>query len=117
MRTRLQVFMELEVSIDHPDASDTFIDTIHRIGIDEVRDLKIDVDMSPYRQRTLPLIVTEDEWNAMEFDDRKEYTEHNYGKRKYWIHTTNSTQKKRELLEEIAEQLGYIDMNVEVVPK
>ncbi len=56
MRTRLRVVIDgLDVVIDHSDGSDTFIDTIHRIGIEEVRDLKIEAKMPPYTKRVLPL--------------------------------------------------------------
>ena len=54
----------------------------------------------------------------MEFDDRKEYTEHNYGNGVSIGYTQQIARRRSgSYLEEIAEQLGYIDMNVKVVPK
>ena len=118
---RLQVKMLLEngwieendVFIDRPNAVDTFLEAIDRIGIEEVRELGIEVE-DIYVEQVLPLIVTQTELNSIEGKYQDYYRRH--ASLKYWIHINTNTNKKRELLEEIAMR-GGIDMVVKDVPK
>ncbi len=115
-QTRLQVSMlqEIESNFDHPHAVDTFVATIDRIGIEVVRDLEINVVDAPYVKDVLPLIQTRAELEDIEERYRKYYKPHEDGT--YWIHTNTRTEKKCELLEEIARQAG-IEIWVKIVPK
>ena len=108
------MLQEIESNFEFPNAVDTYIAAIDRIGTEVVRDLGIEVEYAPYVKNILPLIVTQDESNTIEERDRRYYKPNRDGK--YKILTGISNEKKSELLEEIADRIG-IDIFVEIVPK
>jgi hypothetical protein len=106
---RLQVSMMLEVFIDHHHAIRTFIDTIDKIGIEQVLDLGIVVE-----PMDIPLIATNNQYYGMDARHQKHYELHTDSK--HWILKTTNTKTKHELLEQIGEELS-IDMYVKQVLK
>ena len=95
---RLIVTMPNGHKINHSQATTSFVEVIGKLGIERVRGLNI-------RVNTIPLIA--------DFEDPDR------GQRKsgqYYIMTGTSTEKKKELLEEIASQLGE-SLMVETVEK
>ena len=84
--TRLVVTMSNGESIDHHNATETFVEVIEKLGIQRVKDLD--------KEYIIPLIST---------DEHPRYTQRKLGR--YYIMTQSSTNTKKELLEEIASDL------------
>lgn len=96
--TRLVVTMPDGEKIDHRNATDTFVDAIDRIGIEQVKSL----DKNFYGD---PLISNQQPTSRHR--ERGEYFIH-YG--------DSSTRRKKQVLDEIAAELG-MEIQVEIVEK
>ena len=97
-RTRLVVTMPYGKKIDFPNASDTFVEVIRKLGKGKVKNLN-------KMYNNIPLIST---------SDHPTYTTRKLDK--YFIITHFSTERKKRILEEIASDLD-VNMKVEIVPK
>ena len=97
--TRLTVTMDDGTMINHKNAVDTFVEVIRTIGIQRVKDLKIEV-------HGRDLISTSDDRTVA----RREVDG-------YHIHLNSNTKTKRDVLvEDIASRLN-VRLKVEIVPK
>lgn len=97
-RTRLVVTMPYGKKIDVPNASDTFVEVIRKLGKGKVKNLN-------KMYNNIPLIST---------SDNPKYTTRKLDK--YFIITHFSTERKKRILEEIASDLD-VNMKVEIVQK
>ena len=95
--TRLAVTISNEPEIAHSNATDTFVEVIEKLGIERIKDLN--------KVYIIPLIST---------SKHSRYTQRKLGQ--YYIMTQCNTKKKKELLEEIASDLGDT-LKVEIVQK
>ena len=98
--TKLRVLFPDGKVIEKDIATDTFVETIQKIGIDKVRELRL-------RGNGVPLI------DSVQRHDRKSAQPKIQG---WYICIYSSTQKKKEQLDEIAQQLG-IRLKVEIISK
>lgn len=99
-QTKLRVTFPNGERIERHIAADTFLETIQKIGIDKVRELRL-------RGNGVPLI------DSVQRHDRKSAQPKIQG---WYICLYSSTLKKKEQLEEIARHLG-IRLKVEIIPK
>ena len=99
----MRVIMEDSIIIHHRVVADTFIETIERLGIEDVLKLGMGGDRQPLIKRKDP--------DEPAGKDRKSNPSGYYS-----IHTVADTPRKKDLLEQIANRLGR-QLEVELVPK
>lgn len=98
-KNHLVVTMIKQESIDYKKASDTFVETIEKIGVEDVAALGITVGKRK-------LIVTSEEVLSFSFRGYRKSGE-------YWILTGTSNEEKKDSLEDIKNRLE-INMRVEL---
>ena len=99
----MRVIMDDGTIIDHKVVADTFIETIEKLGIEDVLELGLGGDKQPLIKRKGP--------DAPDGQDRKSNPSGRYS-----VHVVADTPRKKELLEQIANRLGK-QLEVELVPK
>ena len=99
----MRVIMDGGTIIDHKVVADTFIETIERLGIEDVLELGLGGDKQP-------LIKRKDLGDPPGGDRKSDSSGH------YSIYVVADTPQKKRILEQIADRLGR-QLTVELVPK
>ena len=99
----MSVIMDGGTIIDHKVVADTFIETIERLGIEDVLELGLGGDKQP-------LIKRKDLGDPPGGDRKSDSSGH------YSIYVVADTPQKKRILEQIADRLGR-QLTVELVPK
>ena len=99
----MRVIMDDDTEIHHKVVVDTFIETIEKLGIEDVLKLELGGDKQPLIKRKKP--------DEPAGGDRKSTPSGHYS-----VRSVDETRRKKELLEQIANSLGR-KLKVELVPK